>query len=161
LEASVLREGLQDVVAATPVVVLAEVTSVEGLPQRDWKATARVSEVWKGPERASVSYGPAGYCDTAGCEGSAAVIGEKVVLFLEQERNRISDVLRIRCFGYGRLPVYTVDGKMFVDSSAFFLPAGITPTRAVVGGYTRQLVPLAWLRDFVKASASETSKDDH
>ena len=158
-EAAVGRERLQDFVAATPVVVLAEVTSVEGLPQGDWKATGRVVEVWKGPQRDVVSYGPAGHGDVAGCEGSAARVGETVVLFLEPERNRISELLRIAFVGYGRLPVYTVEGKRFVESSAFFLPAGVQPTQALVGDHTRELVRLDWLRGFVTASVLETSKD--
>ena len=158
-QAAVGREHLRDFVAKAPVVVLAEVTAVEGLPHGDWKATGRVIEVWKGPKREIVSYGPGGYGDMAGCEGSSARVGETVVLFLEPERDTVSDLLRIAYVGSGRLPVYTLEGKRLIETSNFFLPAGVRTSQALVGDHTRELMPLDWLREFVKDSVSEPSKE--
>jgi len=82
-----------------------------------------------------------------------------VVLFLEPERNRISDSFRIMFVGSGRLPVYTIEGKRFVDTAAFFVPVGAPITQSLVGDHTRELLPLDWLREFVSAFVSETSAD--
>ena len=81
-QAAIGREQLTDVVAGTGVIVLAQVTSVEGLPNGDWKAVAKVMEVWKGAARDAVTYGPAVSGDQAGCDASGANVGESVVLFL-------------------------------------------------------------------------------
>jgi hypothetical protein len=87
-------------------------------------------------------------------------MGETVVLLLEPDRIHIFDLLRIRIAGLGRLPVYVVGGKRFVETSAFFVPPNAPTSQVLIGDHTRELVPLDWLRDFVRASTAEASPVD-
>lgn len=156
---SMERSRFNDVLAGSDFVVVADVIEVRGLPERDWLATARVTEVWKGHARDTVSYGPSaesGKCING--DTSDARVGDRAILFLSADPGRAS-LLRIALWGRGRLPIFRLAQDELVDIGAFQLPDGLTPTRAVVGGWERELLPLEKVRSVINKLSQDGGSD--
>jgi hypothetical protein len=157
--ASIGREYLETVVVNSSVIVIATVESVEGLPSGGWKATGRVIDTLKGPKREAVTYGPSRSGESLTDDASAARVGETVVLLLESERNRISDLLVIAYAGYGRLPIHTFKGAQYVEAGSYFLRPETPTLKILVGNESHVVVPLQWLREFAKRPSSEVHSE--
>jgi hypothetical protein len=117
LFAKVASIRFEELVESSDLIVVAEVDSVNRSLLKRY-AQARVTEVWKGAETASVEFlaSPTWTCDI-----SAAIEGERVVLFLTQGKRPGS--YTIAYSGRGRMPLRTVDGVVY----ATFWPDVILP----------------------------------
>ena len=134
---------------SSDLIVLAKVDSVTGKPSDPGRrAEATVTEVWKGPEVATVEFHA---YRTWTCDISDAKPGETVLLFLSKEKEK-GDGWVINAAGRGRMPLRTVDGKTYVTPFAdVILPPGTPAIAAPAGGYGRS-VGLDAARDLVKAA---------
>ena len=159
LFAAVERVYIDTMVANAPVIVVATVETVEGLQSGRWKATGRVIETLKGPTRATVTHGPSGSGEVLTCDISAARVGETVVLLLEPERDRISELLLIAGGGRGRLPIHMLKGAQYVEAGGYFLHSDAPTVKIQVGNEPHDVVPLEWLRKLANKPTAEVPSE--
>lgn len=113
-----------DLVASCESIVVAQVESVSSPVAGRRYAEARVMEVWKGPETATVKFLAS---PTWACDISEAKEGETVLLFLAKDEK--SQSYAIAHSGHGRWPLRTIAGK----SHAVIGPLVILPKDTPMG----------------------------
>jgi hypothetical protein len=126
-------------------IVLAKVESVQVGPDHKVRlARATVKEVWKGPKVETVEYV---VTPRHRLDGSQAVLGETVLLFLAKEDGD----WRIAWAGYGRMTLETQDSKESLSYYGVVFPAG-TPSVALLEkkeGRSNQGVELKLVKELV------------
>jgi hypothetical protein len=95
------------------MIVLAKVDSVRGLAIfNNRRATATVTEIWKGPKAETVEYRVS---PTFACDISDASLGETVLLFLAKDEKGRWEIVWA---GRGRMPLRMIDGKEYLTHFA-------------------------------------------
>ncbi len=121
--------ALSSLTAESDIIVLAEVTRVDGLPAGKWTARAKVMDTWKGEAREFVEYGGS---SARRDDISSARVGEVAVLFLDGRERAPETKYRVTENGRGRMRLRSVDGKQFAEILNVALPSDLA--RPLMGG---------------------------
>lgn len=124
--AKIAGMSLVEMIKRSEMVVLAKVEKIE--ERKDFRrATATVSEVWKGRPIENVQFSA---LSTWTCDITSANVGETVVLFLAKGK---SGDLEIMVSGRGRMPIKAIGSEQYAEFwKDIVMPEG-TPSVALPG----------------------------